>query len=77
MAELEQALAKLDESVKAKQQARRQIQIDEKKNLRARHPDMADALQAITQVFGPDRGIKRIRVRDETGVILDSNRWKA
>lgn len=51
-------------------------QREEKANLRDHHPDMADFLAAFTGVFNQPQDIRRIRVKDSDGLILDSNNWK-
>jgi hypothetical protein len=37
---------------------------------------MADFLAGFTSVFNQPGDIRRIRVKDDTGLILDSNHWK-
>lgn len=48
----------------------------EKANLRANHPDMADVLSVVVGIFNQPKDIRRIRVKDKTGLILDTNHWK-
>ena len=54
----------------------RQTQREEKTHLREQHPDMADFLAVVTGIFNQPNEIRRIRVKDDTGLILDSNNWK-
>jgi hypothetical protein len=69
-------LNRLTDTVNAVREPKRQKQREEKAHLRNEHPEMADALAAITSVFNQPGDIKRIRVKDDTGLILDSNHWK-
>jgi hypothetical protein len=76
MGELTDGLQKLAQAVHEQQEPKRQKQREEKAYLRNHHPEMADALAAITSVFNQPGDIRRIRVKDDTGLILDSNHWK-
>ena len=76
MGELTDGLQKLGQAVHAQQEPKRHKQREEKAHLRNEHPEMADALAAITSVFNQPGDIRRIRVKDNTGLILDSNHWK-
>jgi hypothetical protein len=76
MGELIDGLQKLGQAVHAQQEPKRQKQREEKAHLRNEHPEMADALAAITSVFAQPGDIRRIRVKDDTGLILDSNHCK-
>ena len=76
MADLTESLNRLNATVSAKREPLRQIQRDEKAYLREHHPDMADFLSAMTNTFNRPGDIRRIRVKDATGPILDSNHWK-
>jgi hypothetical protein len=76
MGELTDGLQKLAQAVHEQQEPKRQKQREEKAYLRNHHPDMADCLAAFTGVFNQPGDIKRIRVKDATGLILDSNHWK-
>lgn len=69
-------LNRLTDTVNSVREPKRQKQREEKAHLRNAHPDMADALAAITSVFNQPGDIKRICVKDDTGLILDSNHWK-
>lgn len=69
-------LNRLHETVAAKRGPLLAKQREEKANLRANHPDMAEFLAAFTGVFNQPGDIRRIRVKDDTGPILDSNNWK-
>jgi hypothetical protein len=55
---------------------KRQKQREEKAYLRNHHPEMADFLAGFSSVFNQPGDIKRICVKDDTGLILDSNNWK-
>jgi hypothetical protein len=76
MGELTDGLQKLGQAVHAQQEPKRQKQREEKAYLRNHHPDMADFLAGLTSVFNQPGDIKRICVKDDTGLILDSNHWK-
>jgi hypothetical protein len=76
MGELTDGLQKLGQAVYVQQEPKRQKQREEKAHLRNAHPDMADFLAGFTSVFNQPGDIRRIRVKDDTGLILDSNHWK-
>jgi hypothetical protein len=76
MGELTDGLQKLAQAVHEQQEPKRQKQREEKVYLRNHHPDMADFLAGFASVFNQPGDIKRICVKDDTGLILDSNHWK-
>jgi hypothetical protein len=76
MGELTDGLQKLAQAVHEQQEPKRQKQREEKAYLRNHHPDMADFLAGFASVFNQPGDIQRIRVKDDTGIILDSNHWK-
>jgi hypothetical protein len=69
-------LNRLTDTVNAVREPKRQKQREEKAHLRNEHPEMADFLAGLTSVFNQPGDIRRIRVKDDTGLILDSNHWK-
>lgn len=69
-------LTRLHETVAAKREPLLAKQREEKATLRANHPEMADFLADFTAAFNQPGDIRRIRVKDDTGPILDSNNWK-
>ena len=76
MGELTDGLQKLAQAVHEQQEPKRQKQREEKAYLRTNHPEVADFLAGFASVFNQPGDIKRIRVKDDTGLILDSNHWK-
>ena len=69
-------LNRLTDTVNAIREPKRKKQREDKAHLRTNHPEVADFLAGFSSVFNQPGDIKRIRVKDDTGLILDSNHWK-
>jgi hypothetical protein len=76
MGDIDDSLNRLSQTVAFKREQQRQKQREEKSYLREHHPDMADFLAGFASVFNQPGDIQRIRVKDSSGLILDSNHWK-